>query len=335
MPEKNYTSFRKKRNFFGVEILTAGYVAITSVIVIVLWNRLDNPGSFLLARMLIISGMFLAYSATSMLNFAPATAFVRVLFSVGLITYWYPETYEFNKIFGNLDHVFASAEQSIFGFQPALAFSKHFSSEWISEAFYMGYFFYFPMMMFVILYCFFYQREKFDKLTFIFLGSFFLYYFLFIFIPVTGPQFYFPVIGTENAENGFFLNVGNYFYYNSELLPVSGYGDGLFNRCVRVLQAMGERPTAAFPSSHVGISTILMMWLYRNNKRIMFIVFPLYALLCGATVYIKAHYLIDVFAGFMSAFAFYGLFALSFDKLYGRRGSVETGTPNPTKQTTI
>jgi len=68
MPEKNYTSFRKKRNFFGVEILTAGYVAITSVIVIVLWNRLDNPGSFLLARMLIISGMFLAYSATSMLN---------------------------------------------------------------------------------------------------------------------------------------------------------------------------------------------------------------------------------------------------------------------------
>ena len=129
MPEKNYTSFRKKRNFFGVEILTAGYVAITSVIVIVLWNRLDNPGSFLLARMLIISGMFLAYSATSMLNFAPATAFVRVLFSVGLITYWYPETYEFNKIFGNLDHVFASAEQSIFGFQPALAFSKHFSSE--------------------------------------------------------------------------------------------------------------------------------------------------------------------------------------------------------------
>lgn len=335
MPEKNHSSFRKEKNFFGVEILTVGYIAITSVIVIVLWNRLDTPGSFLLARMLIVSGMLLAYSAATLFNFAPATTFVRIVFSVGLISYWYPETYEFNKIFRNLDHVFASVEQSIFGFQPALAFSKHFPSEWISETFYMGYFFYFPMMIFVILYCFFYQREKFDKLTFIFLGSFFLYYLMFIFIPVAGPQFYFPVIGTENAENGIFSNVGNYFYYNNELLPVSGYRDGLFNQCVRMLQAIGERPTAAFPSSHVGISTILMIWLYRNNKKIMFIVIPLYVLLCGATVYIKAHYLIDVFAGFMSAFIFYGLFALSFDKLYGHRGSAETGSPNPTKQTTI
>ena len=335
MPEMNHTPIGKEKGFFGAEILTAGYAAITSVMVIVLWNRLDNPGSFLLARMLIVGGMLLGYSAAYRLNFAPATAFVRILFPVGLIAYWYPETYEFNKILGNLDHVFASVEQSIFGFQPALAFSKHFPSQWISEAFYMGYLFYYPMMMFVVLYCFFYQREKFDKLTFIFLGSFFLYYVLFIFIPVAGPQFYFPVIGTENAENGIFSNIGNYFYHNSELLPVSGHGGGLFSRCVRMLQATGERPTAAFPSSHVGISSILMIWLYGNNKKIMFIVFPLYALLCGATVYIKAHYLIDVFAGFMSAFAFYGLFAFSFHKLYGRRGSVETGRPKPAKQAVI
>jgi len=35
--------------------------------------------------------------------------------------------------------------------------------------------------------------------------------------------------------------------------------------------------------------------------------FPFYLLLCGATVYIQAHYLIDSIAGFFSAFLVYWL----------------------------
>ena len=68
---------------------------------------------------------------------------------------------------------------------------------------------------------------------------------------------------------------------------------------------MGERPTAAFPSSHVGISTIVMILAYRANKRLFIILAPVYILLCCATVYIQAHYLIDVFAGWISAILIY------------------------------
>lgn len=35
--------------------------------------------------------------------------------------------------------------------------------------------------------------------------------------------------------------------------------------------------------------------------------FPFYALLCGATVYIQAHYLIDAIVGFLTAFPLYWL----------------------------
>lgn len=320
------TPIRKEKNLFAAEILTVGYAVMTSFIVIALWNKLDNPASFLQARILIVSGILLIYFGASLSKFAPVTSLVRILFFTGLISYWYSETYAFNKIFRNLDHIFASVEYSIFGFQPALAFSQHFPSKWISEVFYMGYSFYFPMMMFIILYCYFYQREKFNKLTFIFLGSFFLYYLIYIFIPVAGPQYYFPAIGTANAANGIYSDIGNYFYFNNKLLPGPGYGNGLFYRCVNMLQTMGEHPTGAFPSSHVGISTILMIWLYKNNKKIMLILSPLYLLLCGATVYIKAHYLIDVFAGWISAFAFYCLLAFCFDKICSNRFYTGTRT---------
>ncbi|MDO5665363.1 MAG: phosphatase PAP2 family protein [Bacteroidia bacterium] len=316
MQKKLYNhNIRQEKNFFAIEVLTIVYAIITSFIVIALWSKLDNPASFLKVRIAVIIGITLIYLTSYLFKFKATTSFIRTILPIALLSYWYPETYEFNKVIPNLDYLFASLEQTIFGFQPALVFAERFSSKWVSEAFYMGYFFYFPMMLFIILYCYFYQRDKFNRLTFIFLSSFLLYYLLFILVPVAGPQFYFPVIGMESAKSGLFLNIDNYFYFNNELFPGPGYSDGIFYRLVKISQGMGEQPTAAFPSSHVGISTILMIWLWDNNKKIMFALFPVYALLCGATVYIQAHYLIDVFAGWLSAFTFYYLFAFSFDKI--------------------
>ena len=66
-------------------------------------------------------------------------------------------------------------------------------------------------------------------------------------------------------------------------------------------KAAGERPTAAFPSSHVGVSTICMLLLWHDrNYRLLAVLAPFYLLLCCATVYIQAHYLIDAIAGFIT-----------------------------------
>ncbi len=299
---------------FTTEILTIAYSMLTSLMVIVLWRRLDNPLSFFPLRILSIGIILLLYYGTSLPGVRQIVLFLRVMFPLALLSQWYGETYLFNRIFTNLDPLFASWEQNLFGFQPALAFSEIFSSKWVSEAFYMGYFIYFPMMVTVLLYCFYWRRDKFNQLGFIFLGSFFLYYLIFVFLPVTGPQFYFKAIGLENAAHGIFPPVGDYFRYHTDLLPGPGYDKGLFYKLVKISQALGERPTAAFPSSHVGISTILMIWLYGNNKKLLFILLPFYLLLCGATVYIRAHYLIDVLAGWISAFVFYYAFHFAYRK---------------------
>jgi membrane-associated phospholipid phosphatase len=93
-----------------------------------------------------------------------------------------------------------------------------------------------------------------------------------------GPQFYFPT--PDNCT--------------PDTWP--------FRAAMRFLQDLAEKPTGAFPSSHVGITVICMILLYTQKMRKLFrLLLPLAVLLATSTVYIKAHYLIDVAAGLLTA----------------------------------
>ena len=119
---------------------------------------------------------------------------------------------------------------------------------------------------------------------------------------MAGPQYYYKAIGMDAAAQGHFADVGNYFATHREALTSPGYRDGVFYKMVADAHEAGERPTAAFPSSHVGISTILLLLVWRaRSRRLLLALLPLYVLLCLSTVYIYAHYAIDVFAGWASA----------------------------------
>ena len=189
---------------------------------------------------------------------------------------------------------------------------------WVSEPLNLGYFFYYPMMLIVVLWYFIFRYDLLEKISFVIITSFFIYYFIYIFLPVAGPQFYFPAIGADNVAQGVFPAIGDYFNHHRELLPGPGYEHGFFYSLVESSQQVGERPTAAFPSSHVGISTILMIMAWRGSRRLFVCLMPFYLLLCGATVYIQAHYLIDAIAGFLSAFVLYWAVTWMFKKWFAR-----------------
>ncbi len=296
----------RQKGLFAIERISLAYNAFTTVLIGCFYMQLMNPGIQLLERMGIVGMTALCYL---LYQWKPnrLTTFIRVVAQLGLLAYWYPDTYEFNRLFPNLDHLFAGWEQGLFGCQPALLFSQVCHTVWWSEAFNMGYWAYYPMIFIVVLYYFFARYEGFLKTSFIVLCSFLLYYVIYLFLPVTGPQFYFNAIGLEQAAMGFFPNVGDYFLHHSELLPNPDSIDGLFFRLVENAQAAGERPTAAFPSSHVGMSTVLMILAWKGNRKLAWGMFPFYLLLCGATVYIQAHYLIDVLGGWVSAIIIYFL----------------------------
>ena len=156
-------------------------------------------------------------------------------------------------------------------------------------------------------------------MAFLLTASFFMYYIFYILVPVAGPQFYFPAIGMENVLDGNFLSIGDYFHHNRDLLPGPGYTDGFFYKLVESSQQVGERPTAAFPSSHVAISTIVMLLAFEANRRLALFMFPFYVLLCCATVYIQAHYLIDSVMGFVTSFFVLRFVMFLYEKYFSVR----------------
>ncbi len=294
----------QKNGLFAVESISLIYNAVTTVMIFFLFNRMDHPGVMLIERACIV---LITFAMIYIYQKYPCriSAFARMAVQMGFLAYWYPDTFEFNRLFPNLDHLFASAEQFIFSFQPSVNFSEMFPSMWFSEPFNMGYFFYYPLIAIVTIYYFIYRFDLFEKVSFVLVTAFFIYYLIYIFLPVAGPQFYFPAIGMDNVMAENFPAIGDYFNNNSILLPKPGYNHGFFYNLVEASQEVGERPTAAFPSSHVGISTIIMIMAYRVNRKLCYTLLPLYFLLCCATVYIQAHYLIDVFAGWISAVLIY------------------------------
>ena len=304
-----------RKGLFAVEKATLIYTSLTSILILFLFQRMEHPWQMLFDRGAIVGVTFVLMY---LYRLAPCkfSAFIRIAVQMSLLSYWYPDTFEFNRFFPNLDYLFASAEQFIFNGQPAIWFCRTFPHLIVSEAFNMGYFFYYPMILVVTMYYFLNKFELFEKVSFVLVTSFFIYYLIYIFVPVAGPQFYFPAIGLENVGQGIFPSIGDYFNHHQELLPGPNDQGGFFYGLVEGSQNVGERPTAAFPSSHVGISTILMIMAWRGSKRLFTCLMPIYVLLCAATVYIQAHYVIDAVAGFFSAILIYIFVSRIFNRWF-------------------
>lgn len=297
----------------AVEKLNLLYNLLTSLFIVVLYDSLNNPQKMLTDRFFILLLTFVPIYIYTRFPCA-ITRFLRVAGQLSLLSYWYPDTFEFNRIFSNLDHLFAQIDLTLFGCQPALMFEQVCSSFWVREAFNLGYFAYYPMIATIVFYYFFARNREVERCTFVLVGSFYIYYIIYMFLPVAGPQFYFPVIDPALVAGGPYPEIGDYFNMHPEIsIAQSGKG-GLFTHLVGMAQASGERPTAAFPSSHIGISTVIILLAIRAKRGLALALAPFYLLLCCATVYIKAHYLIDAFAGVATGLLFYLLTSKFFDR---------------------
>lgn len=293
------------KGLLTVEWVILGYWLMTLLFVLFTSTKLPNSEALIWGRVKVLAITLAMWGVYRMIP-CRFIHLCRVVVQMALLSWWYPDTYELNRILPNLDHLFAGYEQLLFGCQPALLFPEAITNPVFSELMHLGYASYFPLIAIVTLFYFFWRYTEFNRTVFVILASFFLYYVIFIFLPVTGPQYYYEAVGLDNIAQGIFPNLHDYFASHDEPMTMPGYSDGFFYQCVASAHATGERPTAAFPSSHVGITTILLFLAWRTKNRFLFIgILPFYALMCLATVYIRAHYAIDVIGGWVSAFIFY------------------------------
>lgn len=205
--------------------------------------------------------------------------FIHLFYPILMLSYFYGETSLINHfIFSkNLDPIVYYWEEILFGFQPSIEFSIKFPQYWFSELLHFGYFSYYLLTIGVSITFYILRPALAEKVIFIIVTSFYIYYIVFIIFPVVGPQYYFSYPLNEVVDTG------------------------LFSQLVKLVQYYGEHPTGAFPSSHVGMVIIFLHLSYMNIRWLFWVIIPLFILILLATVFIKAHYVVDVFAGIISA----------------------------------
>ena len=263
------------KSLLPIDIVTLGYILITLFYIIVSNSLLENEWIHILLRiMMIILILWLSNTSENFKN--RSWKFIRLSYPLILFGFFYSETdYLNNIIFQNLDPYFEKIELSLFGgIHPSVIFLEHFPESWFSEIMNLGYFSYYILIVLLPLWLWMKNKmEAFNAVIFTISTSFYLFYLLFIIFPVAGPQFYLdePLRSVPNS--------------------------GLFRSLVQFAEWIGEGPTAAFPSSHVGIAFIMAILANKYEKKLLPIYLFFGLLICFSTVYIKAHYAIDVMGG--------------------------------------
>jgi membrane-associated phospholipid phosphatase len=260
-----------------IDILFLIYLAVSTLFLLFGRDPAVHLSAFIWVRLLMIAAVSgLIYADKN--KPAPILALLRFSYPLIFSGYFYSETVFYNKIFlHNLDPLLVDMEYSIFGMQPSLHFSVQFSHLLFSELMYFGYFSFYLLLLSFTLYLFIKRRAYFYPAIFKLTASLYLFYLIFCFIPSAGPQFYFPFPENE-LPDGF-----------------------LFNQVMHFIQNVAEQPTGAFPSSHVGISIIILILSKKIAPYYFKIAWPFVLILILSTVYIKAHYAIDIIGGLVIA----------------------------------
>jgi len=269
--------FKKIKSF---DLIVIFYCVLTGIYIFLGSNQLENILFHLLIRVIFIALIFLLISVKNSNN--KPLSFIRDFYPLLLLGFFYGETDYFNNIlFENFDFYFVKIESFIFGSQPSLDFSEYIPHKWFSELMHFGYFSYYLFTIGVPLLFYVKKKQEFNKSMFIIISSFCAYYILFILFPSIGPQFYFE--------------------HSNTVVP-NGY---IFDKVMYLIVKYGETETGAFPSSHVGMAIVFLILIWKNFRNYFTILLIPASLLVLSTVYLKAHYAIDVIAGGISGYIFY------------------------------
>lgn len=297
-----------RKGLMAYEWVVLAYLLATTAITLVFQSRLPNAHSMLVGRAHVAAVSIAMWAVYRMMP-CGLTRILRATVQLVLLSWWYPDIYELNRIFPNLDHLFASWEQTLFGCQPALLFSKVMDDALTGELMCLGYACYYPMLAVVALAFIICRSEAFERVMFVIAATFFIHYVIFIAFPVTGPQYYYEAVGVDKIAKGEFPNLHDYFNHHQERMECPGYADGVFHGMVASAHEAGERPVAAFPSSHVAVCVMLLLVTFHYHLRRLFrCLLPFAILLFFSTVYIRAHYAIDAIAGLASGALCFAVF---------------------------
>ena len=227
------------------------------------------------------------------LRFLPArlprlAQFFRDWYPVIAFPIFYKEVELLAGAFGNwaLTDSLQRLEVGLFRGHPSFYLSEQLDWVVLSEYLHFCYFSYLWLLPVIAgIWYFTGKRPAFQELVFLVAVTFATSYVFYILFPVDSPFYLSPPLAEPLT--------GNFFY-----------------ELVHFLASRGGARGGAFPSSHVSISTVIVLVTMRYQPRWLFWLAPIYLGLVFATVYGRFHYALDVFAGWALAFSIVGLYRI-------------------------
>lgn len=264
------------------------YIGIVGMVILIFHSNLPGWPWYIAAQAVIVA---LTLLTIRLFHGNPFNALqmVRHWYPIFSFTFLYMQAGLLNQLVfqGYVDDFFSGIDYGIFGTNPNIWLYERLNNYYFNEFIHLCYFSYYvlPAAFGVILYI---TRDKeFYRTLFGISITFYFCYFLYILIPAAGPL---HLRQGRFEDGGLMVQVMNWIY------------------------AEVEKPGAAFPSSHVAIALITLMYAYRLHRRVFWIFLPFIIGLIFSTFYGFYHYVIDSIAGAAIAVGSYHLCNYLFDR---------------------
>lgn len=271
----------RKENFKKIDYLTLGYLTIVILVITIFRQNLKYWKINLILTIFFIALIFFII----WLKQRTDNAFVKILrswYPILLYTPLFEQTGFINRtIFPDyIDGFFIRLEYSIFGFHPAIELGNAFDHILIMEFFHLAYFSYYIIIPLLGLILYLQNKEQFEEYLFVNSFTFYTCLVVYLFLPVLGARYY--------ANPPFFA--GPFWKEGFLFIPV-----------MRFIYRVGEVDGAAFPSSHVAVALIILIYTYLYAKKYFYAALFIIVSLIISTVYCRFHYVVDIIASFFWA----------------------------------
>jgi membrane-associated phospholipid phosphatase len=178
----------------------------------------------------------------------------------------------------DVHHVLVAIDQWLFGVQPCV-WAERFVNPTLTEVmtfFYGNFIWIAPFVPAVLL-----LKRRGSQFRESMLGivvCFYIGYLLYVVFPAAPPRLYLAHVFTTSLR---------------------GHPNLLYHASERTLELLPADSRAAFPSLHAAVSLLALIYAWRYLRRLLWLLVPLVLGLWISTIYLRHHYVIDLFAGWM------------------------------------
>jgi len=201
--------------------------------------------------------------------------FAPFLFTIAIYTNLHDTIHFINP--HDVHYTLAAMDEWIFGVQPTV-WAEQFYHPWLTDWFSFAYMNYYWITLVLVIWLYWKKQYcEFRTIMLTMIISYYLGFFGYVIFPAASPYLVIPDLYTIDIWRG----------------------TSLMSESVQAIVSLSpDRARDAFPSLHNAITLLTMIMAWRYNRVIFWIFVPIAISLVLATVYLRYHFVVDIFAGF-------------------------------------